>query len=191
MGAIALVVLAACDDGNSVAVDNDINSSSSESIISSSSVSEPVPESSSESEPAPESSGDSEVSSSSESEVSSSSSKPTPESSSDSEVSSNSVSEPVPESSSESEPIPESSSERVPLTCLHRTSLEVLCFIAPETASPADFNTFCAEENGTIGIPCPDGKTLECVGPRTGNTIYYYDEIAPMMGCEIMMSARD
>jgi len=89
-----------------------------------------------------------------------------------------------------------SSSESTPvvggaLTCLHKTSIETLCFIAPVTTSQADFNAFCAEENGTIGTTCPTGKTLECVGPKTGNTIYYYDEIAPVMGCEMMMSARD
>jgi len=110
------------------------------------------------------------------------------------EVSSSSVSI-SPLSSSVAAEVP-SSSESTPvvggaLTCLHKTSIETLCFIAPVTTSQADFNAFCAEENGTIGTTCPSGKTLECVGPKTGNTIYYYDEIAPVMGCEMMMSARD
>lgn len=77
------------------------------------------------------------------------------------------------------------------MTCLSKGFAETLCFIAPATATQAAFKTFCDGEMGTMGTTCPEGKTLECVGPKTGNTIYYYDDAAAVMGCEFMLGAND
>lgn len=82
-------------------------------------------------------------------------------------------------------------SAREPLKCLYKTSLEKICFIAPKTTSEDDFSFFCGVNNGTFVIDCPAGRILECVGPKTGNTIYYYDDPASQMGCDLMMSQND